>query len=84
MVTVIIPCYNGEAYLQEAIESALAQSHPEVEIIVVDDGSTDGSSRIAQKFPVRYMRQENRGLTASRNLGISCEPGRLRCLFGCG
>lgn len=75
LVTVIIPCYNGEAYLQEAIESALAQSHPEVEIIVVDDGSTDGSSRIAQKFPVRYMRQENRGLTASRNLGIAASRG---------
>jgi glycosyltransferase involved in cell wall biosynthesis len=75
LVTVIIPCYNGEAYLQEAIESALAQSHPEVEIIVVDDGSTDGSSRIAQKFPVRYIRQENRGLTASRNLGIDASRG---------
>jgi glycosyltransferase involved in cell wall biosynthesis len=75
LVSVIIPCYNGERYLQEAIESALAQSHPEVEIIVVDDGSTDGSSGIAQKFPVRYLHQENRGLTASRNLGIGASRG---------
>jgi glycosyltransferase involved in cell wall biosynthesis len=75
LVTVIIPCYNGETYLQEAIESALEQSYPEVEIIVVDDGSTDGSSRIAQKFPVRYIRQENRGLTASRNRGIDASHG---------
>jgi glycosyltransferase involved in cell wall biosynthesis len=70
LVSVIIPCYNGAAYLEEAIESALAQSYQAVEIIVVDDGSTDGSSAIAQKLPVRYVWQENRGLTASRNLGI--------------
>jgi glycosyltransferase involved in cell wall biosynthesis len=75
LVTVVIPCFNGEAYLREAIESALAQTHPEVEIIVVDDGSTDGSSRIAQMFPVRYIRQENRGLTKSRNLGIDASLG---------
>jgi glycosyltransferase involved in cell wall biosynthesis len=70
LVSVVIACYNGERYLQEAIESALTQSHPGVEVIVVDDGSTDSSSEIAQKFPVRYIRQENRGLTESRNLGI--------------
>jgi glycosyltransferase involved in cell wall biosynthesis len=75
LVSVIIACYNGERYLQEAIESALAQSHRGVEIIVVDDGSTDGSSQIAQKFPVRYIRQENRGLTESRNLGIGVSRG---------
>jgi glycosyltransferase involved in cell wall biosynthesis len=70
LVSIIIPCYNGEAFLQETIESALAQSYPSVEIIVVDDGSTDRSPEIAQKLPVRYIRQQNRGLTESRNLGI--------------
>jgi GT2 family glycosyltransferase len=75
LVSVIIACYNGEAYLQDAIESAVAQSHPAVEIIVVDDGSTDGSSGIAEKFPVRYLHQENRGLTESRNLGIAASRG---------
>ena len=75
LVSVVIACYNGERYLQEAIESALAQSYPRVEIIVVDDGSTDGSSEIAKKFPVRYVRQENRGLTESRNLGIRASRG---------
>jgi glycosyltransferase involved in cell wall biosynthesis len=70
LVSVIIPCYNGEAYLEEAIESALAQSYRAVEVIVVDDGSTDGSPAIARRFPVVYVRQENHGLTASRNLGI--------------
>ncbi len=72
LVSVIIPCYNGEAFLKEAIDSALEQSYPRVEVIVVDDGSTDRSPEIAQQFPVRYVRQPNRGLTASRNLGV-CE-----------
>jgi glycosyltransferase involved in cell wall biosynthesis len=70
LVTVIIPCYNGEAYLQESIESALAQTHSNVEVIVVDDGSTDRTPEIAQRFPVRYIHQPNRGLCASRNVGI--------------
>ena len=75
LVSVIIPCYNGERYLEEAIESALAQTHQAVEIIVVDDGSTDNSSEIALRSPVRYIRQENRGLTESRNLGIRMSRG---------
>ena len=70
LVSVIIPCYNGEAYLEEAIESALAQTYQPVEIIVVDDGSTDGSPAVAHRFPVRYLRQYNRGLTETRNRGI--------------
>jgi len=70
LVSVVIPCYNGEAYLKEAIESALMQTYQPVEIIVVDDGSTDSSPEIVQKFPVRYIRQQNRGLTESRNRGV--------------
>jgi glycosyltransferase involved in cell wall biosynthesis len=70
LVSVIIPCYNGETYLEETIESALAQSYQPVEVIVVDDGSTDGSREIAQRFPVRYMHQQNQGLTKSRNRGV--------------
>ena len=50
LVSIIIPCYNGEAYLQEAIESALAQTHPEVEIIVVDDGSVDNSLEVLAQY----------------------------------
>lgn len=75
LVSVIIPCYNGEAFLKEAIESALAQTYRRVEVIVVDDGSTDSSREIAQKLPVRYIPQPNRGLTASRNLGVSESRG---------
>jgi glycosyltransferase involved in cell wall biosynthesis len=75
LVSVIIPCFNGEAFLKATIESALAQSYPRVEIIVVDDGSTDHSGEIAQSFPVRYIHQPNRGLTPSRNLGIQESRG---------
>jgi glycosyltransferase involved in cell wall biosynthesis len=77
IVSVIIPCYNGEAFLKETIQSALAQSYKNVEIIVVDDGSTDSSSEIAQAFPVRYIRQTNSGLTSSRNLGVRISKGSL-------
>jgi glycosyltransferase involved in cell wall biosynthesis len=75
LVSVIIPCYNGEAFLQEAIESALAQSYHRVEVIVVDDGSTDRSAEIAQKLPVRCIRQPNCGLTPSRNRGVRESKG---------
>jgi glycosyltransferase involved in cell wall biosynthesis len=75
MVSVIIPCYNGEAFLKEAIESALGQSYSRVEVVVVDDGSTDGTPEIAKAFPIRYIRQRNRGLTASRNLGVRESSG---------
>jgi glycosyltransferase involved in cell wall biosynthesis len=70
LVSVIIPCYNGEAYIEETITSALWQTYQNIEILVIDDGSTDGSAAIVEKFPVRYIRQENRGLTPTRNRGV--------------
>ena len=75
LVSIIIPCYNGEEFVQEAIMSALAQSYPRVEVLVVDDGSTDRSAEIARAFPIRYLYQKNRGLTASRNRGIQESRG---------
>ncbi len=76
LVSVIIPCYNSGAFLEEAIGSAMAQTYSPVEIVVVDDGSTDHSPEIAQRLPVRYIRQPNRGLAASRNLGLRESKGR--------
>jgi glycosyltransferase involved in cell wall biosynthesis len=70
LVSVIIACYNGAAFLEEALRSALAQSHPEMEVVVVDDGSTDCSPEIAKRWPVRYIRQENRGTSEARNVGV--------------
>jgi glycosyltransferase involved in cell wall biosynthesis len=75
LVSVIVPCYNGAAFLEEALKSAMSQSYPHVEVIVVDDGSTDNSPEIAQRFPVRYIRQENRGLAGARNTGIRESKG---------
>lgn len=77
MVSVIIPCFNGEAYIAGALQSVLAQQWPELEIIVVDDGSTDGSAaRVAREFPgVVVVRQQNQGVAAARNHGIRCARG---------
>ena len=61
LVSVIIPCYNQAQFLDEAIESALAQSYHRVEVIVVDDGSTDDTAAVAARYPdVRYIHQANR------------------------
>lgn len=69
-VSVVIPCYNYEKYVGLAIDSVLAQRTPATEIIVVDDGSTDGSAAVIQARPgVRYIRQENAGHVAAFNRG---------------
>lgn len=72
-ISVITPCYNGARYLGETIESALAQTQPPLEVIVVDDGSTDDSAAIAESFgpPVRVIRQSNQGESVARNRGIA-------------
>jgi hypothetical protein len=70
-VSVVIPCFNGEPYLAEAIRSVLDQSLPPVEVIVVNDGSTDASPAIARSFGgiVRVIDQDNRGESVARNVG---------------
>ena len=79
LISVVIPVYNGEAYIGEAIKSVLAQKHPSLEIIVVDDGSTDGTSKIIQQFgpPVYYHYQPNAGLGATRNKGVPLAKGEF-------
>lgn len=76
IVSVIIPCYNGAQFLSEAIESALAQTYPPFEILVVDDGSTDNTGEVAARYQgVRYIRQENQGASIARNTGLSKSQG---------
>jgi glycosyltransferase involved in cell wall biosynthesis len=78
LVSVIVPCYEQAPYLEEAIESVLAQTYAQVELIVVDDGSPDNAARIAARFPgVRCVRQPNQGLAGARNTGIRESEGEL-------
>lgn len=71
-VSVVIPCFNAAPFLEETLRSVLAQTHAAAEIIVVDDGSTDGSATIAAAFgaKIRLIRQKNRGESAARNRAI--------------
>ena len=77
LASIIIPAYNAEATLAKCIEACLAQTGCDAEVIVVDDGSTDATPRIAQGFPVHYIRQENRGPAAARNRGAAEARGDL-------
>jgi glycosyltransferase involved in cell wall biosynthesis len=76
-ISVIISVYNGENYLRHAIESVLDQDYDNKEIIVLDDGSTDRTSEIAQQFgeQVIYIYQANKGLGAGRNTGLKASSG---------
>lgn len=82
-ISVVIPCYNGAKYLRETLESALAQTHPPLEVLVVDDGSTDDSAVIAESFgpPVRVIRQPNQGESVARNRGIEESQGEWVALL---
>lgn len=79
LVSVVIPVFNGESFLREAVESVLAQKYSPVEIIIVDDGSTDGTEAVARSLPetVRYLHQSNQGPAAARNRGIEHAQGSL-------
>ena len=77
LVTCVIPVFNGERYLAEALDSVLGQTYSPIEVVVVDDGSTDGTPRILAGFGDRItrLRQTNAGPSAARNLGIEHAAG---------
>lgn len=78
-VSVIIPLFNREKYIAQTIESIIGQRYPNLQLIVVDDGSTDGSTAITKQYPqitlIRHPNGENRGQSASINLGLSIASG---------
>jgi len=78
-VSVVIPAYNAEAYLREALDSVFAQTRPPDEVVVVDDGSTDRTPEILASYGerVRVVRQPNRGEAAARNTGVLAARGAL-------
>ncbi len=81
LVSVVIPTYNRRELLKETIQSVLDQSYTPIEIIVIDDGSTDGTTEaladLASAGRIRYLRQENRGLGNSRNCGLGMARGEF-------
>ena len=76
-VSVVIPCYNAACFLKETLDSVLAQTVTPLEVIVIDDGSTDDSAAIAESFgaPVKVLRQTNQGESIARNRGIDEATG---------
>ena len=80
MVSIIIPAYNVENYIGECLKSVLCQTYSDIEVVVVDDGSTDGTNAVARAVAdkdsrVRIIRQENMGLSGARNSGIDVAKG---------
>jgi glycosyltransferase involved in cell wall biosynthesis len=75
LVSVVVPVYNGERYLGEALDSILAQDYDPFEVIVVDDGSDDGGAELARARDVRVLVQANGGPAAARNAGIAASRG---------
>ena len=82
-VSVLIPAYNSADFLPQAVESVLAQSFQDYEIVIVDDGSTDQTAALAQEFArrnggrIRYIHQENQGVSAARNALVQQAQGEL-------
>src|SRR2546423_14989039 len=78
LISIIIPCYNGAKYLPAAIEGALAQTYRNIEIVVVNDGSSDNTAEVAARYPiVRYIAQANRRVAGARNFGFSTSKGEF-------
>ena len=83
LVSIVIPTYNRAHIVGRAIDSVLRQSYADVEIIVVDDGSTDETASVVEGYgcPVRYVRQLNRGVSAARNTGLALARGEFIALL---
>ena len=86
MISVIMPIYNGERYVEESIGSVLKQSYGDFELILVNDGSTDKSLEICEKFQkidkrIKIITQNNQGLSAARNTGIDYAKGEYLLFF---
>lgn len=86
LISIIIPAYNAETTLTEALDSITHQTYPNFEAVIVDDGSTDNTARVAKQYSsvdsrFRYYYQENSGVSAARNKGIELSTGQFVCFL---
>ena len=83
LVSIVIPTHNSAGFIAAAVRGVFAQTYPRFEVIVVDDGSTDGTADVLQQFAgrIRYHRQDNQGAAAARNAGIKMAVGELVCFL---
>ena len=84
LVTVLMPVYNAQSYLKEAIDSILNQSHTDFEFLIVDDGSTDESVNIINSYSdsrIRLIQQSNAGVSGALNTGLSLAKGKYIVRF---
>ena len=82
MISVIVPVYNAEEYLEECLESIKNQTYTNIEVILVNDGSTDGSKEICEQYcekdnRFKLVNQENQGQSVARNLGVAESVGQF-------
>lgn len=83
-VSIIVPVYNASSYLPSCLESLISQTYQNIEILLINDGSTDVSESIMKEFQkkdkrIRYFYQENKGVSSARNLGIQKAKGKYLC-----
>ena len=81
LVSLVVPVYNSEKYLERCLECIVGQNYPNIEVIVVDGGSTDGTAEILEKFEKKYdvircIYKENEGVSSSRNRGMEAARGK--------
>ena len=76
-ISVVVCTYNGARTLRETLEGCLELDYPDYELIVVDDGSTDGSGALAEEYGATVIRTSNRGLSAARNTGLDAATGAI-------
>lgn len=84
LISVIIPCYNGAPFIEETLSSILMQSEKNIEVIIVNDGSTDNSEVLIKKFDdkrIQYYYQANQGVSVARNTGLTKVKGRYLMFF---
>ena len=84
LLTVIIPVFNGEQFIRDTTGHILSSTYPELEVLLIDDGSTDDSGRICRSLQeqdgrIKYIYTENGGIAAARNKGLEAASGQYVC-----